>query len=689
MKKLAILFTLILTGTLNAQETNLSQIEKEFNAAIDSFRFKTHLQELTERPHVSGSKTNEVVQNYMSSIMKTAGFEVKAYPYDVFLPSTPGESFIEIVTPNRQTLTQQENVLKEDPFSSDELLWKGWNSFSGSGDITAEVVYVNYGTREDFEKLKNLGISIEGKIAIARYGGNFRGYKAKFAEANGAAGLIIYSDPKDNGYTRGLAYPEGPYFNSSAIQRGSLLTVDFTGDPLTPYQPALPLDGKKKIKRLDPSEVGLHSIPVLPIAYGEAQKIMSKMQGDPVPLAWQGGLPFTYRLEGGSELKVRIKVDQPINFTRVANIVGTLKGSEFPDEWIILGCHFDAWGFGATDPNSGTAMLLSLSESLGKLAAKGYQPKRSIMIAHWDAEEHGVIGSSEWVEQLRDELQAKAVAYMNFDGGVSGKNFGASASPTLKHIITEASKSVDYPYTDQSLFEFWSKGENQPTIGNLGGGSDHIAFYMHVGVPSLSGGAGGPTAYHSNYDSFHYYSTFVDPEFQMGPTIEKLAGLMALRLSERAIVDYDIMRYPVDLRLHFSSATEKVKNYYSEFEGFASSSKSIQSLEEIAIELNKSLLRISSQELNNNILKEINTLLIGLEKSFIEEKGMDYGAWYRSLYASTDPFSGYASWMLPGIEYEVALKRIDNLNAWDLRYAEAIDRLTSKMKTLNVYLNEL
>lgn len=689
MKKLAILFTLILTGTLNAQETNLSQIEKEFNAAIDSSRFKTHLQELTERPHVSGSKTNEVVQNYMSSIMKTAGFEVKAYPYDVFLPSTPGESFIEIVTPNRQTLTQQENVLKEDPFSSDELLWKGWNSFSGSGDVTAEVVYVNYGTREDFEKLKNLGISIEGKIAIARYGGNFRGYKAKFAEANGAAGLIIYSDPKDNGYTRGLAYPEGPYFNSSAIQRGSLLTVDFTGDPLTPYQPALPLDGKKKIKRLDPSEVGLHSIPVLPIAYGEAQKIMSKMQGDPVPLAWQGGLPFTYRLEGGSELKVRIKVDQPINFTRVANIVGTLKGSEFPDEWIILGCHFDAWGFGATDPNSGTAMLLSLSESLGKLAAKGYQPKRSIMIAHWDAEEHGVIGSSEWVEQLRDELQAKAVAYMNFDGGVSGKNFGASASPTLKHIITEASKSVDYPYTDQSLFEFWSKGENQPTIGNLGGGSDHIAFYMHVGVPSLSGGAGGPTAYHSNYDSFHYYSTFVDPEFQMGPTIEKLAGLMALRLSERAIVDYDIMRYPVDLRLHFSSAIEKVKNYYSEFEGFTSSSKSIQSLEEIAIELNKSLLRISSQKLNNKILKEINSLLIGLEKSFIEEKGMDYGAWYRSLYASTDPFSGYASWMLPGIEYEVALKRIDNLNAWDLRYAEAIDRLTSKMKTLNVYLNEL
>jgi N-acetylated-alpha-linked acidic dipeptidase len=689
MRKLFIFFALVLTGVLNAQQTNLSLLEKEFNASIDSSRFKTHLQQLTERPHVAGSETNKAVQSYMTSIMEEAGFKVKAYPYDVFLPSTPGESFIEIVTPVRKTLTQQENVLKEDPFSSDELLWKGWNSFSGSGDVTAEVVYVNYGTREDFEMLKTLGVALEGKIALARYGGNFRGYKAKFAEASGAAGLIIYSDPKDNGYVRGLAYPEGPYFNSSAIQRGSLLTVDFTGDPLTPYQPALPLDGKKKIKRLDPSEVGLHSIPVLPIAYGEAQKIMSQMQGDAVPQAWQGGLPFTYRLEGGSELKVRIKVDQPINFTRVANIVGTLKGSEFPDEWIILGCHFDAWGFGATDPNSGTAMLLSLSESLGKLASKGYQPKRSIMIAHWDAEEHGVIGSSEWVEQLRDDLHAKAVAYMNFDGGVSGKNFGASASPTLKRLITEASKSVDYPYSNQSLFEFWSKGENQPAIGNLGGGSDHIAFYMHVGVPSLSGGAGGPTAYHSNYDSFHYYSTFVDPEFQMGPTIEHLAGLMALRLSNRDIIDYDLMRYPTDLKLHFATATKKIEAYYSEFEGFVSSAKSIQSLENIATELTKSLTKVSSKELKNKILKEINTQLIGLEKSFIEEKGMDYGAWYRSLYASTDPFSGYASWMLPGIEYEVALKRTENLKVWDIRYAQSINRLTDKMKTLNAYLNQL
>ncbi|MGA0384802.1 MAG: M20/M25/M40 family metallo-hydrolase, partial [Flavobacteriaceae bacterium] len=438
-----------------------------------------------------------------------------------------------------------------------------------------------------------------------------------------------------------------------------------------------------------PSEVGLHTIPVLPIAYGEAQKIMSQMTGAPVPLAWQGGLPFTYRLEGGSHLKVRVKVDQPINYTRVANVVGTLKGAELPDEWIILGCHFDAWGFGATDPNSGTAMLLSLSESLGKLAAQGHRPKRSIMIAHWDAEEHGVIGSSEWVEQLSDELGAKAIAYMNFDGGVSGKNFGASASPTLKKLITEASKAVDYPYTDQSLFDFWKRGAAEPSIGNLGGGSDHIAFYMHVGVPSLSGGAGGPTPYHSNYDSFHYYSTFVDPEFQMGPTIEHLAGLMALRLSNHSIVDYDVARYATDLKQHFASAENKVKAYHDSFEGFAASKQSLAILENAAQELASALEQVNVQGISKKALKAVNTQLIGLEKSFIEDKGMDYGSWYRSLYASTDPFSGYASWMLPGIEYEVALKRSKNLNAWDERYAAAINLLTGKMNALKDYLGQL
>ena len=663
---------------------NQLEIEEMFANYIDKTSFKKHLKKLTERPHVVGSEANEEVIRYIGEIMDNAGLDVTNYPYDVYLPNKPGSSLIEIVTPSREVLNQKEDIIQNDPFSDDPLLWKGWNAFSGSGDITAEVVYANYGRKEDFEALKSLGVDVNGKIVLARYGANFRGFKAKFAEANGAAGLIIFTDPKDSGYTKGLVYPDGPYYNESTIQRGSLLTTDFTGDPLTPFEPALPLDGKKKIKRLDPKDAQLHTIPVTPIGYGEAEKILMQMKGKAVPQSWQGGLPFTYRLEGGSSLTVRLKVDQKIDFVRASNVIGMLRGSEAPDEWIILGCHLDAWGFGATDPNSGTAMLLSLSETLGVLKDKGYEPKRSILIGHWDAEEHGVIGSSEWVEQMRDELNAKGVVYMNFDGGVSGKSFGAAAAPTLKKIMVEASKVVKYPYTDQSLFEFW-KNDNQdePSIGNLGGGSDHIAFYMHVGVPSLSGGAGGPNLYHSNYDSFRFYEQYVDPEFQMGPMVEHMAGLMALRMANAELIPYNLNRYAQDLKIHFGNAESKINTYDQEFKGFKLTADAIKSLEQISQDLTLEIKsNLEDEDYSNKELHNLNQQLIALEKSFISDQGMYFGSWYKSLYASSDPFSGYAAWILPGLEYEIALKSSDRLQEWDLRYTSAINSLTLKMKHL-------
>ena len=664
---------------------NQLKIEDLFSKNIDTTSFKKHLIKLTERPHVVGSDANKAVQEYMFEVMKNAGFNVEKYPYDVYLPNKPGNSLIEIVTPVRAILNQKEDIIPGDPFSKDPSLWKGWNAFSGTGDVTAEVVYANYGRKEDFETLKQLGIEIKGKIVLAKYGGNFRGFKAKFAEANGAAGLIIYTDPKDSGYTKGLVYPEGPYYNKSTIQRGSLLTEDFTGDPLTPFEPALPLDGKKKIKRLDPKQTQLHTIPVTPIGYGEASKILGQMKGKAVPQSWQGGLPFTYRLEGGNALTIRLKVEQKIDFVRAANIVGMLKGSEAPDEWIILGCHFDAWGFGATDPNSGTAMLLSLSETLGKLKEQGFAPKRSVLIGHWDAEEHGVIGSTEWVEQMRDQLNAKGIVYMNFDGGVSGKNFGASAAPTLKKILIETSKKVKYPYSDESLYEFWKKDNlNEPTIGNLGGGSDHIAFYMHVGVPSLSGGAGGPNLYHSNYDSFKFYEQFVDPEFKMGPMVEHMVGLLTLRMANSELIPYNINRYAFDLNLHFKNATQKIKEYNSDFKGFPKTDDAIKALEESSKLLS---IRISSllsdDKFSKKFFKNINKQLIAFEKSFISNQGMYFGSWYKSLYASSDPFSGYAAWIIPGVEYEIALRSSDRLEEWDKRYAIAILNLKTKMKNLS------
>lgn len=663
--------------------------EQTFLELVDFSRFKHHLKNITEHPHIAGTPANEKVRDYLFDVSQQAGWKAKLYPYDVYLPTGPGESAVEIIQPIRQPLNQQEYVLKEDPFSAHPELVKAWNAYSGSGDVIAEVVYANYGTKADFERLEELGISVKGKIVIARYGGNFRGYKAKFAEQYGAVALLIYTDPWDSGYSRGLVYPEGTFYNESAIQRGSLITENFTGDPLTPFEPALPLDGKDKVKRLDPSETTLHKIPVTPIPYGSAKEIMQHMKGKAVPAGWQGGLPFTYRIEGGEDLKVRVMVDQKQEITRVYNVIATLEGTEYPDEWIILGCHYDAWAFGATDPNSGTAMLLSLTETLGQMAEKGIRPKRSILIGHWDAEEQGVIGSTEWVEQMKEQLGAKAVAYMNFDMGVAGTNFGAAASPTLKESLVLASKAVQYPGANMTVFEKWAGSNQEPGIGNLGGGSDHIAFYMHVGIPSLSGGTGGPTLYHTNYDSFHFYEKFVDPTFTMGGMVEQLAGLMALRLANADVIPYDVERYATDLKMHFGTAEKMVWAYDEKFSGFAKSWDAIGKLQESSTRFTSTLASyLQKKKLSAKQAQAINRQMIQLEKSFLDEKGMYFGQWYQSLYASTDPFSGYASWILPGIRYETEQQSSSKLQEWDQRYAAAIIDLAQKIEQLTDELSK-
>jgi N-acetylated-alpha-linked acidic dipeptidase len=675
------------TGFLQSQLEGQKKFEQDFLQAVDYDRFKVHLTELTKNPHIAGTPENELVKDYMVKIMTDAGMDVKVWPYDVYLPNHPGKSELQIISPVTMTLSQKEGALPDDPFSDDPRLHLGFNAFSGSGDVTAEVVYVNYGTREDFMKLAEMGVDLKGKIAVARYGGNFRGYKAKYAEQYGMIGLVVYTDPKDSGFTRGEVYPTGPFFNETTIQRGSMLTLDYTGDPLTPNVPALPLDGNEKVDRLDPKDVPFHTIPVTPIGYGAAKEILSRMTGEDVPEAWQGGLPFPYKLTGGSELKVRVMVDQKPDFIRANNVVGTFVGKDFPDEWIIMGSHYDAWSFGATDPNSGTAMLLTFAEALGELYKNGQKPSRSILIGHWDAEEQGVIGSTEWVEHLRDELGAKAISYMNFDGGVSGRNFGASAAPTLKKLIIDASKEVMYPDSAKTVFEIWAGKNPEPGIGNLGGGSDHIAFYMHVGIPSLSGGSGGPTAYHSNYDNLHYYSKFSDPSFKMGGAVAQLFGLVALRQANAAVIPYDVPRYAQDLKGHFANAVKNVQTIAPDFGGFDQVDAALAKLEASSAAYQNALNSATEQgTVSSGKLAQINKGLIALEKSWIDPKGMYYGDWYKSLYVCNDPFSGYASWILPGIQYEVAIRNTGRLEEWDGRYASAILDLSRKIDQLTSYL---
>jgi N-acetylated-alpha-linked acidic dipeptidase len=661
-----------------------AELEKKFLGQTDFGRFRTHLEAMTQEPHVAGSPANERVRDYLAKTMTEAGWQSEVFPYDLYLPTGPGTSLVELVLPTRRPLNQQEDILAQDLYSAHAGLGKGWNAWSGSGDVTAEVVYANYGRREDFERLKALGVDVKGKIVLARYGGNFRGYKAKFAEAAGAAGVIIYTDPADAGYAKGLTYPEGPYFSPSSIQRGSLLTMDFTGDPLTPFQPALPRDGKVKVPRLDPAKASFHTIPVTPIGYGEAQQVLQQMAGRVVPLGWQGGLPFTYRLEGGPGLKVRLKVEQQKDFVRASNVVGTLVGSEHPDEWVILGCHYDAWAFGSTDPNSGSAMMLALAETLGKMAKSGIRPKRTIKLAHWDAEEHGVIGSTEWVEQMRTELGAKAVAYINLDAAVSGRSFSAASAPSLKQLIVETTKLVNFPDSAKTVYQTWASGPAEPTIANLGGGSDHIGFYMHVGVPSMSVGMGGPTLYHTNYDDLHFYQKFADPSFKMGGVVEQLVGLMSLRLANADLVPYQLGRYATDLRAHFRQAEAAIGLYAKpeQFAGFKKASAAIDALAQASETAEKKLAAVLAGSLAKAEQAKLNQQLLALEKNFIDEKGMYFGAWYRSLYAANDPYSGYGAWVLPGIQYEIENKATQRLAEWDERYAAAIGRLAQQMQQL-------
>ena len=670
-------------------------IQKEMESLIinlpKSEIFKKHLEALTKEPHLAGSPANKRVADYISKTMLEAGLQVERPPYDIYLPLNAGKVSLEIVLPYRKPLNIKENIELEDAFSANPAINHGWNSFSGNGDVMAEVVYVNYGTKEDFEKLASLGVSVKGKIVLARYGGNFRGYKAKYAEANGALGCIIFTDPEDSGYMRGLVYPEGTFYSPSTIQRGSLLTLDYTGDPLTPFEAALPLTGNTSVKRLKPEEVkDFHTIPTTPIGYESAQEILKLMKGKPVPEAWQGGLPFTYRLEGGADLKVRLMVDQPKGIVRIEDVIGTIEGSDFPDDWILLGCHYDAWEFGASDPNSGTAMLLTLSEVLGEMVKKGFKPKRTIKIAHWDAEEHGILGSTEWVEQYRSELSKNAVAYFNADGACSGLSFGGSSSPSLKSLMLNATKSVPYGDLKETIYEKWMAASGNPAtppIGNLGGGSDHLPFYAHVGIPSLSAGMGGPTLYHSGYDDFHWYMKFGDPGLVSGVTITRLMGIMALRLANATILPLDPAQYGKDLNTHLDNAQKEIKKFSPTY----SNSK----LKHITDELTKNgelFLKLRDQallkSLNSASLLAINSRIKWLERAFIDEKGMDYGAWYKSLYASSDPYSGYASWMLPGFLYLASNKETEKISAWEDRYAKSFQQLNEEIKTINELLKK-
>ena len=555
------------------------ETEDRFRAIPDRTNLRDYMQRLAARPHHVGSPYDKDNAEWMLAKFKEWGWDAKIENYDVLFP-TPKERALELTAPSHFQAKLQEPALTIDPTSSqqNEQL-PSYNAYSIDGDVTAPLIYVNYGSQDDYKELELLGVSVKGAIVIARYGATWRGIKPKLAGEHGALGCIIYSDPADDGYTQGETYPAGPYRPPDGVQRGSVMDMPvYAGDPLTPG-----VGATKDAKRLKLSEVTvLTKVPTLPISYADAQPLLAALTGQVAPEKWRGALPITYHVGPGAA-KVHLKVSFNWDMKTLYDVVARIPGSTYPDEWIVRGNHHDAWVNGAQDPIAGTVALLEEARGLGTLLRQGWRPKRTIIYCVWDGEEEGLLGSTEWAEDHAQELQRKAAVYINTDGNGRGY-LNASGSHTLEKFINSVARDVKDPETGLTVWKRMQmrkiKGPDSGTapatqqqdrqearqradlrINALGSGSDYSPFIDHLGVASLNLGFGGEDQggiYHSVYDDFYWFTHFADTDFSYGKALSETVGLAVLRLADSEIIPFD-----------FSDFTDTIRHYVEEIEKLA------------------------------------------------------------------------------------------------------------------------
>ena len=537
-------------------------IESRFDDALDADLLRDWMRYLTSRPHHVGSPFGKDVAEFVAARFADWGYDTAIEEFRVLFP-TPRVRRLELVAPTRFTAALEEPPLREDATSDqrDEQL-PSYNAYSIDGNVSGELVYVNQGVPADYEALERQGIDVRGKIVIARYGGSWRGIKPKVAAEHGAIGCLIYSDPRDDGYGRGEVYPVGPYRPERGIQRGSVADMPlFPGDPLTPN-----VGATADAERLDLADAPtLTSIPVLPISYADARPLLEALGGPLAPPAWRGGLPITYHTGPGPAV-VELELAFNWDLAPAYDVIATLEGSERPDQLVIRGNHHDAWVNGARDPISGLVALMAEARAIGELVRTGWRPKRTLIFAAWDAEEPGLLGSTEWVELHADRLRAQAVAYINTVGNSRGF-LSMSGSHTLERFINEIARDVIDPQTDVSVSErlvarrqvagttrLQTNGDLP--IGALGSGSDYTPFLQHLGIASLNlgySGESGGGSYHSIYDSFDHYIRFGDPTFAYGITLARTTGRTLLRLADADVLPFE-----------FESFAETVTRYVGE-----------------------------------------------------------------------------------------------------------------------------
>ncbi len=560
-----------LLGFSAASSAAQRDLETRYDALLKKDNLGLWMKRLAARPHHVGSAYGKENAEFMAALFREWGYETKIEQFDVLFP-TPKVRILEMVSPERFTAKLVEPALPEDATSGQttEQL-PTYTAYSADGDVTGDLVYVNYGVPRDYEELEKRGIDVKGKIVIARYGGSWRGIKPKVAAEKGAIGTIIYSDPRDDGYFQGDVYPQGSYRNETGAQRGSVVDMPtYPGDPLTPGIGAS--KGAKRLSRADAPTI--MKIPVLPISYGDALPLLRALGGPVAPPSWRGALPITYHL-GPGPAKVRIKVEFDWNTVPAYDVIATMRGRELPDQWIIRGNHHDAWVNGADDPVSGMVALMEEARAIGELAKTGWRPKRTIVFAGWDAEEPGLLGSTEWVEQHADLLRKNGAVYVNSDSNGRGFLF-VGGSHSLEKFINEVGRDVIDPQKNVPVLERAraarqesgsaaeareAKSRNDLRISALGSGSDYTPFLQHLGIASLNigfGGEDGGGSYHSVYDSFDHYVRFGDPGFDYGIALAKVGGRTVLRLANADV-----------LPLAFTPFSETVGNYVKEITALA------------------------------------------------------------------------------------------------------------------------
>lgn len=696
-----------------------SALEARFDAALKSENMLQWLKRLSARPHHLGSPYNKENADFIASQFRSWGYDTKLEEFQVLFP-TPKTRIVEMTAPDKFKLKLQEPELKEDATSgqvSEQL--PTYNAYSIDGDVTAPLVYVNYGVPADYDELERRGIDVKGKIVISRYGGSWRGIKPKVAAEHGAVGCIIYSDPRNDGYYQGDVYPKGPYRMEHGVQRGSVMDMPlYPGDPLTKG-----IGATKDAKRIDrASAPTLTKIPVLPISYSDALPLLKNLDGAVVPESWRGALPVTYHF-GGRTPTVRLKLEFNWDIKSIYDVIAKMPGSERPDQWIIRGNHRDAWVNGADDPLSGLVAMMEEARSIGELAKSGWKPKRTIVYAAWDAEEEGLIGSTEWAEEHADELRNKAAVYINTDS--NGRGFlGIGGSHTLEKFINEVGKSVPDPQTKLTVWERTRANQivnGSPAsrreameradlrISPLGSGSDYTPFLQHLGIASLNigfGGEDGGGSYHSIYDSFDHYTKFGDPGLAYGVALARVCGHATMRLANADTIPFEFSNFADTVSRYVSEVTSLADSMRDETRTFnqAISSgmlKAVQDPTETFVvpsphepvpflnfaPLQNSLARLNEsvrayqtaakgKQVSNAALDEA---LFKTERALTRSQGLPRRDWFRHQIYAPGFYTGYGVKTLPGIRE--AIEQRD--------WKEAEDQITIASRTIENFAAEI